>query len=420
MSIRLVGVALGICLLVSGVLPAQESAEKPPCEPKLLVRLPEICPTPDGMALDDQGNIILSCPNYGDQTHPAVLMKITPENKVRLFCQMPVHAETGVACPMGIDFGPDGDLFVADNQGWVKPNDKGRVLRLDIEDGRWVGASIVAWGMGHPNGVKVHNGKIYVTHSMITKDPDDGMLVSGVYRFDLDAPPVKVKNTLDDPNLLVKIKTLNKDCQYGADGLVFDRKGNLYVANFGDATIHKIAFDEQGNVAKEERFAKDDRMKSADGICIDKNGNIYVADFSNNAICLVAPDGKVQVLAKSPDCDGSDGGLDQPGEPIVRGEELIISNFDVVTGPDKVNSRHDDFQNLSVIRPPTLTQPKAAPKEEPKAEEKAEPKTEEKPKSTSDDKPEPEAGANAQPKEKADAPEPKKDAESAKEAKPKE
>ena len=39
--------------------------------PQLLTKLPEICPTPDGMAMDSDGNILLSCPNYADQTHPA-------------------------------------------------------------------------------------------------------------------------------------------------------------------------------------------------------------------------------------------------------------------------------------------------------------------------------------------------------------
>ena len=110
-------------------------------------------------------------------------------------------------------------------------------------------------------------------------------------------------------------------------------------------------------------------MKSIDGICIDKDDNIYAADFSNNAICLITPEGKVSVLAKSPDCDGSKGGLDQPGEPIVRGEELIIANFDMVTGDDKLNSEHDDVQNLSVIRPPTLAEKEEEKKEEDKSSE---------------------------------------------------
>ena len=341
-------VALVACSCIVDVSHAQDDTGnlKPS---RLLVKLPEICPTPDGMALDAQGNIILACPNYADQSHPAVLMKIDSENKARLFCQVPTHPETGVACPMGIAFAPDGDLYVADNQGWVKPNDKGRILRLKMKDGQPVASVVVAYGMSHPNGVRIHQGHLYVTQSLLVKEGDQP-LVSGVYRFKLDDRGVKVNNTLDDENLLATFKTLDPDCQYGADGLVFDSKGNLYVGNFGDATIHKISFDARGDVASNTIFAKGDCMKSVDGICVDSDDNIYVADFSNNAICLVSPGGQVSLLAKSPDCDGSKGGLDQPGEPLVRGDELVVSNFDMVTGPDKLNSTHDYPYTLSVIK----------------------------------------------------------------------
>ena len=130
----------------------------------------------------------------------------------------------------------------------------------------------------------------------------------------------------------------------------YDSKGNLFVGNFGDATLHKIAFDDKGNVVSNEIFAKDQCMKSIDGICVDDKDNIYIAEFSNNAICVVSPAGNVKVLAKSGDCNGSDGGLDQPAEPLIRGDELIVSNFDLVTGTDKLNFGHDKPYTLSVIK----------------------------------------------------------------------
>ncbi len=350
-------VAIAVCvafLAFGGTSSGQETASSGQetagtlLTPQLLVKLPEICPTPDGLALDADGNVIVACPNYADQTHPAVLMKIDPQNRARLWCRVPPHPQTGVACPMGIAFGPGGDLYIADNQGWVKANNKGRILRLVIKDGQPVASKVVAYGMSHPNGVRVHRGHVYVTQSMLLKEGDEP-LVSGVYRFGVDDEGVKVNNTLQDKNLLVTFKTLDPDCQYGADGLVFDSQGNLYVGNFGDATLHKITFDAAGKVTSNARWAKSEQMKSIDGICIDSQDNIYVADFSNNAICIVSPQGKVRLLAKSPDCDGSQGGLDQPGEPLVRGKQLVISNFDMVTGPDKLNSGHDYPYTLSVI-----------------------------------------------------------------------
>jgi len=177
---------------------------------KLLVELPDICPTPDGMAMDKHGNIIVACPNYGDQSKPAVLMKIGKDNKASLWAHVPTHPDTGVACPMGIDFGPDGDLFVCDNQGWVKANDKGRILRLRIRNGQVVKSTVVADGMAHPNGIRVHRGRLYVTQSMMPKVESE-QLVSGVYRFDIDDENVQIENALEDDNLLLAFKTLNID-----------------------------------------------------------------------------------------------------------------------------------------------------------------------------------------------------------------
>ncbi|HUU90357.1 MAG TPA: hypothetical protein VM238_04020, partial [Phycisphaerae bacterium] len=46
--------------------PAGDAALK---TPSLLAELPDYCPTPDGMAIDAQGNIVVACPNYG--SYPA-------------------------------------------------------------------------------------------------------------------------------------------------------------------------------------------------------------------------------------------------------------------------------------------------------------------------------------------------------------
>ena len=73
----------------------------------------------------------------------------------------------------------------------------------------------------------------------------------------------------------------------------------------------------------------------------DEDGNLYIADFCANAIAKVTPNGTVERIAQSPDCRGADGGLDQPGEPIVWDGKIIASCFDLVTGPDKVNLKHE-------------------------------------------------------------------------------
>ena len=68
---------------------------------------------------------------------------------------------------------------------------------------------------------------------------------------------------------------------------------------------------------------------------------MYVADFSANAIAKITPEGKVERIAQSPDCTGVDGGLDQPGEPIIWNGRIVVSCFDLVTDETKVNTAHE-------------------------------------------------------------------------------
>ena len=74
-----------------------------------------------------------------------------------------------------------------------------------------------------------------------------------------------------------------------------------------------------------------------------------MAYFSNNAVAKVAPDGRITVLAQNGDTDGADGLLDQPGEPIVWNGKLVVTCFDMVTGKDKVNTKHDKPHTICVI-----------------------------------------------------------------------
>ena len=81
-------------------------------------------------------------------------------------------------------------------------------------------------------------------------------------------------------------------------------------------------------------------------------GNVYVADFSNNAIAKIAPNGAVSVIRQDPDGNGMNGGLNQPGEPIIWKGRLVVSNFDAVIGPDKVNTKKDFHCTLSEVALP--------------------------------------------------------------------
>jgi sugar lactone lactonase YvrE len=205
--------------------------------------------------------------------------------------------------------------------------------------------------MEHTNGVRIRGNYMYVTQSYMhpVNDPS-GKLVSCVYRFSLDDENIEITNTLADKNILATFLTQNPNCQYGADGIVFDKKGNLYVGNFGDGEVYKITFNEDGSVKENKPFAKDSsQLQTTDGMTFDDNGNLYVADFSANAIAKIDPSGKVERIAQSADTDGFNGELDQPGEPCIWNGKLIASCFDLATGSDKVNTAHEMPATMSEI-----------------------------------------------------------------------
>lgn len=321
---------------------------------KLFAKLPEYVSTPDGMAIDSSGNLILACPNYADQTLPGCIVKITPDGDISKWVDVPVHSETGLASPMGIAFGPDGDLYICDNQGWPGHEHlkfKGRILRLRIADNKVVKCTEVARNMEHPNGMRIRDGYIYVTQSSLEKVEDpSGKLVSCVYRFALDDEGIDITNTLDDKNILATFITHDPDCQYGVDGIEFDKEGNLYVGNFGDGAVYRLTFNEDGSVRENAVWAQNaEELVSTDGMIMDDEGNLYIADFSANAIVKVTPDAKVSRLAQSPDSDGLNGELDQPGEPIIWNGKLIASCFDLVTGGKHRNTAHEMPATLAMI-----------------------------------------------------------------------
>ncbi len=325
-------------------------------KPELFMLLPDYVCTPDGMEIDTEENLILSCPNYADDNMSGCMVRIDKDKNASKWFDVPVHPDTGIARNMGIAFDEKGYLYICDNQGWSGREDlafKGRVLKLKADkDGNLESCKVVAYGMEHPNGIRIRDNFMYVTQSCLTKVKNpSGRLVSCVYRFGLEEENIHITNSPEDKHILTTFITWNEACQYGADGIAFDKEGNLYVGNFGDGTIHRITFHPDGSVADNKVYAKDPiQLKSTDGMVFDNRGNLYIADFSDNAIVKMYPDGTLERISQSPDCDGLDGGLDQPGEPIIWQGKIIASCFDLVTEEGKVNTKHEMPATMSQLR----------------------------------------------------------------------
>ncbi|MDO5608771.1 MAG: SMP-30/gluconolactonase/LRE family protein [Capnocytophaga sp.] len=336
---------------------------------KLFIKLPADYNTPDGLAMDKDGNMILSVPNFNNQqliekgliSEPSspFMAIIGKDNQIAHwydFKPEDMHPETGTVGAMDSDFGPDGNLYVADMQVFFDKNHKSRILRINIVDGKPVSTDVVVEGFIASNGMYWHGNHLFVTESVL--QADEGSLVSGVYAFSLEelqgSKPIRLKpyaNGKGDSHLVVTFQSDNR-MGFGADGITFDDEGFMYTTVIEKGQIFRSKLDENNKAVETKLFAEHPQMKAPDGIIFSKERNrFYVADFLNNAVHSIDRKGNVTVLQQNGDTDGADGKLDQPAEVLLRGNELIIVNMDMAwaTPNLSVNTAIDLEHNLSKI-----------------------------------------------------------------------
>ncbi len=99
-------------------------------------------------------------------------------------------------------------------------------------------------------------------------------------------------------------------------GLAMDAAGNKYVADAGNHTIRKVAPDGKvttvagnpGVPGSADGLGREARFNAPVGLALDASGNIYVADYGNATIRKVTVDGTVSTLAGVPGSLGSTDG----------------------------------------------------------------------------------------------------------------
>jgi sugar lactone lactonase YvrE len=320
-------------------------------DPKLLYTLPSQYNTPDGMAIGPDSSIYLSVPNLANNTYPGVIVKFAADS-VQFFTSLPEQPDTKHAAPMDLAFGPDGNLYYAENQYENSKDYKSRLMRITMQNGKPGKIEPVAVNFGLANAVVWRDNTIYVTDSQW--DMPDNDKGSAVFHFKLDElnkGAVALKPKTMDPHILATFTTTVNETgvDNGADGLDYDSKGAFYTGSFGDGTLYKLTLKPDGTLASKETVKVSTPISCVDGLIVDRRTDkLYVCNSRTNAIVVVEPDGKVSTLVQNPDTDGKDGRVDQPAEVLLKGNRLYITDFDK---PEKhfVNKKADQVHTMSYI-----------------------------------------------------------------------
>ncbi|MFH7012644.1 hypothetical protein ACHRV5_12280 [Flavobacterium sp. FlaQc-52] len=318
-------------------------------KPTLFADLGETCTTPDGMALDKNGNLYLSVtnPTSFEKFGSKILIFDKNDKPITWFDQLPLHPVTKRVHPMGMEFGPDGNLYVVDNQCFARQSDASRLIRVIVKNGKPVNAEVLVEGFNFSDGLRWSKNRIYITDASFNKGEE-----SGIYSFSLDELN-KDKIILDASNkekYLISTFTLKPGTakhSLGIDGIAFDKNGNLYGGSFGDGVITKIEFFNDGKVKSKKVVFDSDQLKCSDGFFYDENRNsIFIANYDNNSVHqLNLNTNTISLIWENENADGSDGQLDNPCETIIYKGKLLVVNYDTFEGVK--NTGTDPFHTIS-------------------------------------------------------------------------
>jgi sugar lactone lactonase YvrE len=289
--------------------------------------LKDICPNPEGIALDPEGNLYAA--SFAFQPVANICVEDSSGQIVDVI-HVPAWPKSeggaGIVSLLGELFEPGHGLYVVDFADGAPGH--GRLLKVDPASH---GVTTLAIG--------------YSAANAIAEDEHRNLFVSDSFSGRIYKVTPGGSNTVWTESVLLQP---HGTPPFGANGVAFDREQKfLYVTNTADWKILRVPVEEDGSAGRIETFADGHiidaaqgtkgALHGADGIMFDVKGNLYVCANQEDEIQILSPEGK---LAARYHGDGSNR-LDFPASLVFKGKTLFITNLSLASG---VNSK------LSVMR----------------------------------------------------------------------
>jgi sugar lactone lactonase YvrE len=282
----------------------------------------------EGLTGDSEGNLY----STGRNADPCPVYRVPSTGG-----QAVVVGNVPAPCsPSGIAFGPDGRLYLADED---------QVLALAPDASDPPVATVYANGVPGTNGLAFdRDGNLWT---------GDGTTGQGrVWRIDTDGDATeafRIQPMANSVGVGREARTLPPGTAQPlvANGVAFDHDGALIVADTARGALWRVELDRGGNVLGptgcDSTFTADTLcldniwvqhvyLEGADGIALDRAGNVWTAANERNALVVVSANGDVTEFFRNPaDATTSlrnGGPLEFPTSPFLLGRTLCVTSSD--------------------------------------------------------------------------------------------
>ena len=320
----------------------------------------------EGLTNDDDGNLYAPGRNAGNGV-PCPVWRVPIENPtLTIVGLVPAPSATTQCSPSGLAFDREGRLYVTQGSNIYRftpsasspptgdlfasnvPGTNG--LAFDEEGNLWTGDGTTGQGRVWritPQGSVAE---------MFRVPPMANEVASGNVGRDVRTlPPGTITVTATSRNAA----NTSGSQPLVANGLAFNRRGDLFIADTARGAIWRVRFRSDGSVASHmgcdttltantlcmsNVFVAHPLLEGADGLALDVSGNLWVSANERNALVFVNHNGRpVLDVFRNPVSPATslrnNGPLESPASPVVAGHTLCTSNSD--------GNRRDNSPNIA-------------------------------------------------------------------------